>query len=330
VTVKNYLLNLTTRRAADLFFAALVLGIIFILSGFGLPWTPGIVVAAYGSVLLYAEKVCLVSNTEMTNNSPYFLGFLFFLVALASTFNSFSVQASDSQLQYIIRQLGSALFPTIVGLPFRQVLFAYSTSQADQDLFFRTLEDELRRSATEFRRSQAELVQLVQEFVEMRRGLFSEEEKASRRYVQNLEKAIALFDTSLSDYPIVISSTLSSCAQSLQGLKEKLRELSQAAEHTDPRQLSDIVAQFDSVKTSAGGLAGELSNLKSTVEHLRALAEGVPATINERLVSAGVDLDRVRSDLRGKIGSIQSDLTAIDKVLTDFVVVAQGRIEAIR
>jgi predicted nucleic acid-binding Zn-ribbon protein len=164
----------------------------------------------------------------------------------------------------------------------------------------------------------------------MRRGLFSEEEKASRRYVHNLEKAIALFDTSLSDYPIVISSTLSSCAQSVHDLKEKLRELSQAAEHTDPRQLSDIVAQFDSVKSNAGSLAGELSSLKSTVEHLRALAEGVPAGIKEQLVSAKVDIDEVRWDLRTKVASIQSDLTAIDKVLTDFVVVAQGRIEAIR
>jgi hypothetical protein len=330
VTIKTYLVNLTTRRAASLFFGGLLIGVICILSGFGLPWSPGIVVAAYGCVLWYAEKVCLVSHTEMTNNSPYFLGFLFFLVALANTFHSFSVQASDLQLQYVIRQLGSALIPTIVGLPFRQLLFAYSASQADQDLFFRTLEDELRRSATEFRRSQTELVQLVQEFVEMRRGLFSEEEKASRRYVHNLEKAIALFDTTLSDYPIVISSTLSSCAQSVSGLKEKLRELSQAVEHTDPRQLSDIVAQFASVKTSAGGLAGELANLKSTVEHLRALAETVPAGIKDQLASAKVDLDGVRADLRDKVASIQSDLTAIDKVLTDFVIVAQGRIEAIR
>ena len=330
MTIKTYLLNLTTRRAVIMFLAAFGLGLISIVFGFGLPWVPAIIVAIYGSILLYAEKEYLVSLSEMTSNSPYFLGFLFFLIALAKTFHTFSVEATDTQLQDVIRQFGSALFPTIVGLPFRQLLFAYSASQADQDLFFRTLEEELRQSAAEFRRSQVELVQLVHEFVEMRRGLFSEEEKAARRYIHNLEKAIALFDTSLSDYPIAISSTLSSCAQSLHELKEKLLELNQAAEHTHPRQLSDMVAHFDSVKTSAGSLAGELINLKSTVELLRALAEKVPPSIKEQLVSTKVDLDEARSDLRVKIASIQSDLTAIDKVLTDFVIVAQERIEDIR
>lgn len=330
MSIRTYLVNLTARRAALLFFAALVLGIVSIGFGLGLPWVPAIIVAAYGGVLLYAEKQYRVSYNEMTSNSPYFLGFLFFLIALARTFTSFSVEATDAQLQYVIRQLGAALLPTIVGLPFRQLLFAYSASQADQDMFFRTLEDELRRSAAEFRRSQVEMVQLLQEFSEMRRGLFSEEEKAARRYVRSLEKAIALFDTSLSDYPIVISSTLSGCAQSVTALKEKLLELGQAVEGAQPRQLSDMISQFDSVKNNASGLASELSNLKSTIEHLRALAEGVPAGIQEQLASAKVELDAARSDLRGKIVSIQTDLTAIDKVLTDFVAVAQERIEDIR
>jgi hypothetical protein len=330
VSVKNYLLNLTTKRAAHLFFVSLFLGGACIALGLGLPWTPAIVVFAYGSVLWYVEKAFRVSHTEMTNNSPYFLGFLFFLGALAKTFSSFSVQSGDSQLEYVVRQLGAGLFPTIVGLPFRQVLFAYSNTQADQDLFFRTLEDELRQSATEFRRSQAELVQLVQEFVQMRKGLFAEEEKAARKYVRNLENAIALFDASLSDYPAMISSTLSNCAQSMSGLKEKLRELTQAAEHMKPHQLSDMVAQFEGVKISAGGLAGELSALKGTMESLRTTAAGLPADIKVHLLSANADLDEVRADLRTKVANIQSDLSAIDKVLTDFVTVAQRHIEAIR
>ena len=330
MSVRNYLLNLTTKRAAHLFFASLVLGGACIVLGFGLPWTPALVVVAYGLVLWYAEKAFRVSHSEMTNNSPYFLGFLFFLVALAKTFSSFSVQSSDAQLEYVVRQLGAALFPTIVGLPFRQVLFAYSATQADQDLFFRTLEDELRQSATEFRRSQAELVQLVQEFVQLRKGLFSEEEKAARKYIRNLENAVALFDASLSDYPTMISSTLSNCAQSMNGLKDKLRELTQAADHMQPHQLSDMVAQFEGVKRSAGGLAAELSSLKETTETLRTMAGGMPAEIKVHLLSANADLDEVRADLRTKVASIQSDLSDIDKVLTDFVTVAQRHIETIR
>jgi hypothetical protein len=330
MTVKAYLVNLTTRRAAVLFLEALLLGSLSIILRIGLPWTPALFVTAYGIVLLYSEKVCLVSHSEMTNNSPYFLGFLFFLVALANTFRSFSVQATDSQLEYVVRQLGAALLPTIFGLTFRQLLFAYSPAQADQDIFFRTLEEELRRSATEFKRSQAELVELVKEFIEMRRGLFSEEEKAARKYVHNLEKAIALFDGSFSNYPAMISSTLANCAQSLNGFKEKLRELTEAAEHIEPRRLSEVVAQFDNVKTNAGGLAVEISSLKATLEDLRTLAGSLPATIKEQLGSTKNDLDKVRSDLSIKVASIQSDLTEIDKVLTDFVSITQARIETIR
>jgi hypothetical protein len=329
-SVKAFLVDLTTRRAAYLFIGALVLGILAIVFRFGLPWTPALIVAAYGIVLFYAEKVYMLTHSEMTNNSPYFLGFLFFLVALANTFFSYSAQTGDAQLPYLIQQLGSALFPTVVGLPFRQLLFAFSPAQADHDLFFRTLEGELRQSATEFRRSQAELVQLVKEFIEMRRGLFSEEEKAARKYVRNLEKAISLFDESLSNYPAIISSTLSNCSQSLHGLKEKLRELTQAAEHIPPQQFADILAQFDSVKTGACGLASELASLKSTAEQLQALAGSAPASLNAQLISANLAFDEIGKDLRNKTANIQADLTAIDRVLTDFVTVAQTRIEAIR
>jgi hypothetical protein len=266
----------------------------------------------------------------MTNNSPYFLGFLFFLVSLLMTFRGYSMQSASLQVDYIIHQLGSALSSTIVGLTFRQLLFAYSPAQADQDFFFRTLEEELRRSATEFKRSQAELVQLVQEFVQVRKTLFSEEEKAARKYVGNLERAIALFDENLSNYPAVISSALSNCTQSLHVLKEKLRELTQAAERTDPRQLSDMVAQFDNVKTYAGGLAAELSGLKGAVEQMRVLAKDIPVSVKEELLSAKTDLDGVRAELKTKIIGIQSDITAIDKVLSDFVTVMQERIEAMR
>jgi hypothetical protein len=308
----------------------LILGGASIQAELALPWTPGLIVAAYGGVLLYSEMACGVTHAEMTNNSPYFLGFIFFLFSLLTTFRNFSSHGADAQFDYIVRQLGTALLPTIVGLPLRQLLFAHGPSQADQDLFFRTLEDELRRGASEFRRSQAELVQLVQQFVEMRKGLFSEEEKAARDYVHTLERAIGMFQESLANYPSVISTALSACAQSVHALKEKLRELNQAAQQTEPNQLSNMIAQFESVKASAGTLAGELSELRKTVEQLRLLAGAVPGTIKEQLASVKVDVDQVRSELIVKVATIQSDLTAIDKVLSDFVAVAQVRIEAMR
>jgi hypothetical protein len=284
----------------------------------------------------------------MTNNSPYFLGFLLFLVSLFTTFSRLSMDAADLQVGFIIRQLGAALLTTIVGLPFRQLLFAYSPAQADQDLFFRTLEEELRRSATEFKRSQAELVTLVQEFIEVRKTLFGDEEKASRRYVRNLEKAAALFEQDLTNYPTVISSAISACAESVSALMEKLRELAQATANADGKQISAMIAQFDAIKTGATTLSQELGNLRLSVEQLRSSSATLPAVVKQHLEAAKSDFDAaraavkmqlgmaksdfevVRTELSSKVGTIQNDIEAIDRLLTDFVAVIRERIEAFR
>ena len=305
---KTYLVNLTSRRAVILFMILLGLGTVFIAADIGLPWSPALVVIAYGTVLLYCAKVLLVPHSEMTNNSPYFLGFLFFLISLLRTFWNISSLADDLQLGQIVHQLGGALLATVVGLPFRQLLFAYSPSQADQDTFFRTLEEELRRSATEFKRSQMELMQLVQVFIETRRGIFSEEEKASRRYIRGLEKAAGIFEESAANYPSIISAALSKCAQSLKVLQEKSLELSQAAQSLTPDKIKEVVGQFAAVRDSSADLARGLTD------------------VGGHLVGVGAEFDEVRQEFRRKLDEIQLDISAIDKVLTDFVALTQERV----
>lgn len=328
--LRTYLVNLTSRRAVHLFIISLACGIVCIAADIGLPWTPALVVCAYGGVLLYCAKVLLVPHSEMTNNSPYFLGFLFFLIFLLRTFWTVSFLADDLQLGQIIHQLGGALLATVAGLPFRQLLFAYSPSEAEQDIFFRTLEEELRRSATEFKRSQVELIQLIQEFVEARKGIFSDEEKASRRYIRSLEKAVGLFEESSANYPAVISSALSTCAQSLQVLQEKSLELSQAAQTLTPDKIKEIVTQFTAVRDSSADLAGGFGSLQIAVVKLEELATGLPSSVRGHLRGAEVEFDEVRRQLRRKVDDIQSDVSAIDKVLSDFVALTQDKISVVR
>lgn len=327
---KEYFLDLTTRRAAHLFMVAFAAGLASIIWQIGLPWVPPLVVVVYGGLLVYAAKKYSVPHAEMTNNSPYFLGFLFFLVSLLRTFSTFSESTGGIDMGSAIRQLGSALWSTIVGLPLRQLLFAYSPAQADQDVFFRTLEEEIRRSASEFRRSQTELLQLLKEFCELRRTLFSEEEEAARKYVRALEKSIALFEENLTNYPTIIAAALNKCSQSLSTLKEKLRELAQAAESIDVRDLNAIVTEFQNVKSHSAKLAVELSSLQVAVQQLRTSAGELPGTIREHLQSARSDFDTVRNELRKRIDLIEADISQVDKVLTEFVDVAKDRIEAIK
>jgi hypothetical protein len=326
VQLRTYLVNLTSRRAVNLFLISLAAGSVLITADIYLPWSPAVVVIAYGGVLFYCAKVFLVPHSEMTNNSPYFLGFLFFLISLLRTFWSISTLGDDLQLGQMLRELGGALLATIVGLPLRQLLFAYSPSQAEQDIFFRTLEEELRRSATEFKRSQVELIQLVHEFVETRKGFFSEEEKASRRYIRGLEKAAGIFEESAANYPAIISAALSKCAQSLKVLQEKSLELSQAAQTLEPDKIKEVVTQFAAVRDSSAELARGLSGLQVGVVQLEQLVAGLPSNVGGHLRGAQVEFDEVRRDFRKKVDEIQADISAIDKVLTDFVALTQERV----
>ncbi len=328
--LRKYLVNLTSRRAVILFIASMALGALLIWGDVGLPWTPAIVVGAYGALLLYCEVSLLVPHSEMTSNSPYFLGFLFFLISLLRTFWTVSSLSDDLQLGQIVHQLGGALLATVVGLPFRQLLFAYSPSQAEQDIFFRTLEEELRRSATEFKRSQAELVEMIQQFVQARREMFSDEEKASRRYVRSLEKALGMFDEGTANYPATISAALASCSASLQILQEKSSELAQAAQTISPDKLQDLVSQFASVRDSSAQLTLGLSALQSGLLRLEQMAAGLGPSVGAHLRNAQLEFDEVRGQLRQRVNDIRTDISEIDQVLTHFVALTQERVGALR
>jgi len=219
---RSFLLHLTTQRAFILFGLDFALGLISICANFGLPWIPALLVLMYGLVLLYSAVSLKVSHSEATNNSPYFLGFVFFLVSLFRAFYSVSFTNGD-QIDLVIHQLGAALLTTIVGLPLRQALFAFSPSQADQDLFYRTLEEELRRSAAEFRRSQVEMLQIIEDFVAARQSLFKDEQKAIRQYVTSLTKATAVLDGSINDFPNAIATILESSLSKFRILEEHFR-----------------------------------------------------------------------------------------------------------
>jgi hypothetical protein len=330
--LRTYLVNLTSRRAAKLFIAFFVIGVACTLADFGLPWSPALLVAAYGLLLLYTEKVYVVAHAEMTINSPYFLGFLFFLTSLFATFSQLSLRggAVDLDFDAMIHKMGGALLATIVGLPFRQLLFAYHPTQADQDFFFRTLEEELRRSATEFKRSQAELVQLVQEFTALRETMFAEEAKASRKYRASLDKAIGLFETAFENYPQTISSALSACADSLEVVRAKSRALSAAAELVEPLQISSLVSHFSTLRDNSSTLANSLSALTGEVNALQTLGSNLPTHIRTQLLAAQSDFDEARRNIRTKLDILDADIKAIDKVLTDFVQLTQAKVTAIQ
>src|SRR5271169_1636680 len=93
-------------------------------------------------------------STPPTATTNYGLKRRYTNIPLGTKSRSGQDHSQGPDILTIFRQLGTALVATIVGLPFRQALFAYAPGQQDQDTFYRNLEEELRRSASEFRKSQ--------------------------------------------------------------------------------------------------------------------------------------------------------------------------------
>lgn len=266
----------------------------------------------------------------------------------------------------MIHQLGVALLTTVVALPIRQALFAFSPSQSDEDLFYRNLEEELRRSASEFRRAQVEMVQIIQEMVELRRTFFIEESQAVKRYVKSLSNATAILDGSINSYPNSISATLESCTQGFGELQGQIRNLAAAASSLDSSKLNASITAFSSIGSAARELEASIAALKESLTSSRQAAEMLPAGFDRLAGSAGRELeasvasiqdsiasvrkaaDLVPANLHGqlsdlshrlneipvaaheKIKILKDDIDSIDHILDTFIVLLQKKVEAIK
>jgi len=289
---------------------ALGVGVIGIWFDVLLPWVPVLVVLLYGLTLFYATTFLYVSLSEMTSNSPYFLGFLFFLFSIYRSFSAF--ETSHLTTSQVIGQLGSALLATLVGLAFRQLIFAYAPGQADQDAFFRTLEEELRSSATQYKKSQAELVALLHEFVASRELLFTEEEKASKRFVQNMEKTAKVFDSAFENYPTMISTALSESAKGVTKLRKALDELAVSAKELKPPLFNETAREVDALKVATADLA----------KHIGALGESMTAITQSSGAAASTSLETLKK--------IEREVKAVDAILEDFINIMRSKMAAFR
>ena len=222
-------------------------------------------------------------------------------------------------MAFVIRELGASLLTTVVGLPFRQWLFAYDPAQHDQDSFYRTLEEELRRSAAEFKKSQIELVGLVEQFVEVRKTLFAEEQIASEQYIGNLKRAISMFDDSFGKYPLLISSALDSCTKVFNKMKTKLENLSTAMDNLDSSQLQQLETELQKFKEQTLVLGSSLDMLNRSVAQLTLQAGQIPEAVSQVYGSVSKAAGQGAAELKNNLDVLLRDIQNIDKLLTEFV-----------
>jgi hypothetical protein len=347
-SIKRFLIDLDSVKAAYLFLVALLAASFSIVFDVGLPAIPIAVVLAYGCVLLAASHWYVVPHGEMTKNSPYFLGFLLFLVALYSIFRETS---GDFRQAKILPRLAAALLPTIIGLSIRQFLFATDPAQRDHDAFYRTLEEELKHNAVEFKKAQIQLVELVRDFTNARQTLLAAEEKTAQDYVDHMRKAVAIFEESASAYPKAILDAITALNKRLTTVVQKLDHTveiagtldlnavanastalrSLSSELTDAR--NQLTALGTGVQATTSNLSGVASMLEETVKKTQITVEQFTEVflngIADALTKLRLAIESEHLSISKTAKPIVDDLQAIDRILTDFAKLLESKVLAV-
>jgi hypothetical protein len=345
--LKRLLLNLDSVRVSILFVVILTIASFSIVFNIGVPAIPIAAVLVYGCILLAASLWFYVPHSEMTKNSPYFLAFMLFLVALYSIFRE---ARGDLVRENIFPRLAAALLPTVFGLSFRQFLFALDPAQRDHDAFYRTLEEELKRNAVEFKKAQIQLVDLVENFTETRQVMLAAEEKTAQDYVDHMRKAVAVFEESASSYPKAVLDAVTALNKRLTAVIQKLDQVIEKAAEIDltgvsragealrnlGAEVTETNVQLSALRYGAQTVTRDLSDVASGVKQLVSTT-GLTIDQSRDILFNGISdtLNRLRGLIENEHQSISNtakpirdDLEAIDRILSDFVKILETKVLA--
>jgi hypothetical protein len=297
---RTYLLDLTTQRAFKVFVAFLLAGTISIVSNKGLPWVPALAVLLYGGLLLYCAHKYKISFSETTNNSPYFLGFVFFLLSLFRTFYSSSIQDSNS-VDSIIRQLGSALLSIVVG----EFVNAKRTVFAEEQMAARHYIRSLTKATAMFDGSIESLPTTLTTAIDLCLTRFKELEG----HLQSFSEVTSSLD----------SAPLKQAVDGFQSIGITLKALEGS--------LTSLEVSLSETAKVAGGLPESVKNQIASVNEELAL---VPASVKEQIGKLSQELALIPQAGRDQISRIEGDINAIDKLLDTFVELLRAKVEVFK
>lgn len=151
-------------------------------------------VISYGGILIYVQKAHNIDLSAQTKNSPYFMGFVFFLMSLTLIFvQNLSGGTGRPNMSGLFGRAGIAVITTLVGLILRQALFSYDPTDSQAEIFVQELSEDLKKSAKLYRDAQNRLFNLIEEFTAARETLYRKEESISASYTTALHKAILAY-----------------------------------------------------------------------------------------------------------------------------------------
>lgn len=258
----RYLSLLTPARSFALFAGALVVGGTVIAGDIRPTWVAVLPVFAYGGMLLYSQQRHLVALSGTVKDSPYFLGFILTMGALAKIFYGIHLGTggATSALDPVIGDAGTAILLTVAGLFMRQVLTSLDPGEDARDEVFQSLARELRERTLDFHETQARFVGLLREFVSAREALFSREEAAFSGYVERLERGTAILSNIDELYPKRVEHLLDGLSVATATLATRFEgcasDLSRVAGTVTALTERELQATRDAIRESRDGLVG--------------------------------------------------------------------------
>ena len=308
----GFLEQLTPRRAFRLFFAALVLGTVLILSSTAWPpaaWLAAVPLVGYGVALIIAQSRYSIALNGTVKDSPYFLGFLLTMIALAKVFMSVAAAPAGSiEVGQIVGEAGGAILATVVGLFFRQFTLFMDRAENAQDLVFQKALRQLREGAVELHKSQEGFAGLVDEFVGVKRRLYSREEAALAKYVARLETGTGVLTRIEEGYPDRIQKLL-------ERLDAAIARIDRAAEGSE-RQV--VAVQRQVAETVTHEVAGARRLLNESASSLKVARE-----------AAITELGAAVASLRETVESLQSHTAALDQFAARYPKAGDGLVSSL-
>lgn len=363
----DYLRNLTPKRAFYLFTAFLLLGSFVVISHYYAVLLSNSFIMVYGLCLLYSQNKAFVVLSLQTKNSPYFLGFMFTLVALSTVF--LEKQAAPTW-ETFSGEIAVALSTTVFGLLVRQCVFSFDPAQAHQADIIRSIAEQLRERAEEYRQAQARLMGLINGFIDSREQLYEQEEAISAQYVSSLGDAVKAIHHIHNDFTQTVQESVSSTGQLLDRFQSSIESMtdqfSGAVSKVQQHYLSaledghvtirNVHEKYQSsleeamnstthIAASVGqSLIDILKDLRQNQEASANAAQSIPQLLDScrnKLESTNTALDQTTQMLLSQIGQyddvlskrlkrFSEELYSIDEIIDSFIQTLQKNLKRIK
>lgn len=319
------LIDFDSRMAMIYFSISFLSGLSFIYFNYYLPWSAIIVVCLYGLLLLYTSVKYRILHSQSTINTLYYLGFLLTLCSLAVAFSNFDVETVH--FNEMVQKFGVAVWTTIAGLTFRQLLISMSFSEKIEDEFYNKLQDQLRKNAADYHSSQNELLLLIKEFTEARKAMFIEEEKISRKYLKAISDSSDLLEKSYEKYTPIVGNNIDAISKLSEKLNKQVREIENSIDRIEMNSLGD---DFISLKRQIAGCVDEFKSMSSSQSFVSQNNERIAEELNNYIEDLKSAISSFVQETNSVSAIIKKDLENIDSILSTFIEIIKERLVNMR